>query len=89
MTALKYANQVRSALPQSNVYEIYADMRAFGKGCEEFYTQSSRKDIMFLMYDQRNNLPEIKKANSGDDCEMLIDLGRKFQVKILKCRLTL
>jgi len=78
MTALKYSNQVRSALPESNIYEIYADMRAFGKGCEEFYAQSSRKDIMFLMYDQRNNLPEIKKADSGDDCEMLIDFREKI-----------
>jgi len=75
MTALKYANQVRSALPVSNIFQIYADMRAFGKGCEEFYTQSSRKDIMFLMYDQRNELPEIRKAQTDDDCEMLITMN--------------
>jgi len=78
MTALKYANQVRSALPTSNVFEIYADMRAFGKGCEEFYAQTSRHDIMFLMYDQKNELPEIKKAASGDDCEMLIEFKEKI-----------
>lgn len=78
MTALKYANQIRSALPLSNVFEIYADMRAFGKGCEEFYTQTSRRDIMFLMYDQKNNLPEIKKASSGDTCEMLVEFREKI-----------
>lgn len=78
MTALKYANQVRSALPDSNIFQIYADMRAFGKGCEEFYTQSSRKDIMFLMYDQRNELPEIRKAQAQDDCEMLITMNEKL-----------
>lgn len=78
MTALKYANQVRSALPDSNFFQIYADMRAFGKGCEEFYTQSSRKDIMFLMYDQKNNLPVIKKAKAGDNCEMLIEMNERL-----------
>ncbi|MBL7103743.1 MAG: CoB--CoM heterodisulfide reductase iron-sulfur subunit A family protein [Bacteroidales bacterium] len=78
MTALKYANQVRSALPDSNIFQIYADMRAFGKGCEEFYTQSSRKDIMFLMYDQKNDLPVIKKAKAGDNCEMLIEMNERL-----------
>ncbi|MCD4789829.1 MAG: CoB--CoM heterodisulfide reductase iron-sulfur subunit A family protein [Bacteroidales bacterium] len=78
MTALKYANQVRSALPDSNIFQIYADMRAFGKGCEEFYTQSSRKDIMFLMYDQKNDLPVIKKTKPCDNCEMLIEMNERL-----------
>ena len=78
MTALKYANEVRSALPDSNIYQLYADMRAFGKGCEEFYTQTSRKDIMFLMYDQREELPEISKAQPDDNCEMIITMNEKL-----------
>jgi heterodisulfide reductase subunit A len=73
MTALKFANQVRSAIPGANIYEIYADMRAIGKGAEEFYAQSSRKDIMFLMYDQRNDLPIIRRALKSEKCNLLID----------------
>jgi len=78
MTALKYANQLKSRLPESNVYDIYADMRAFGKGCEEFYTQSSRKDIMFMMYDQRNELPQIKKAELADNSELMISMKEQL-----------
>ena len=77
MTALKYANQVRSALPQSNIFELYADMRAFGKDCEEFYADTSRKNVMFLMFDQKNDLPKIKKASS-DNCDMIIDVNEKL-----------
>ena len=78
MTALKYANQVKSALPDSNIFQIYADMRAFVKGCEEFYTLSSRNDIMFLMYDQNNYLPVIKKTKPCDNCEMLIEMNERL-----------
>ncbi len=78
MTALKYANQIRSALPESNIYDIYSDMRAFGKGCEELYTSTSRKNVMFLSFDQKNNLPQIKQASSKDGCNLLIDFKEKI-----------
>jgi heterodisulfide reductase subunit A len=74
MTALKYANQVRSALPDANVYQLYSDMRAFGKGCEEFYAQSSRRDIMFLMF-EKGDLPTVKQSAAGDDCAMLVEMN--------------
>ncbi len=77
-TALKYANQVRSALPDSKICDLYADMRAYGKGCEEFYTASSGKDILFLMYDQQNELPRITKAGKKDDCKLLITMHEKL-----------
>jgi len=78
MTALKYANQICSALPKANVYQAYADMRAFGKGCEELYLQSSRKNITFLMYDQQQNLPEIRRAPESETCEMLVEIDEKL-----------
>jgi len=78
MVAMKFANQIKSALPDSNVYELYADMRAFGKGCEEFYSLSSSKNILFLMFDQKEGLPLIKKAGSGDNCDMIIEMEEKL-----------
>ena len=75
MTALKFSNQVRSALPDTNIFECYADIRSFGKGCEEFYAQTSRKDVMFLMFDQKNDLPRIRKAEPKDECDMLIEFN--------------
>jgi len=77
-TALKYANQLRSILPNSNIYELYADMRSFGKGCEEFYADTSRRKILFLMFDQENNLPKISKAPENDNAEMIITMHEKL-----------
>ncbi|MCK4677456.1 MAG: CoB--CoM heterodisulfide reductase iron-sulfur subunit A family protein [Bacteroidales bacterium] len=78
MTALKYANQLRSALPEANIYEAYADMMAFGKGCEELYLATSRKNVTFLMFDQKDNLPKIRKADSKHNFEMLIEINDKL-----------
>ena len=71
MSALKYANQIRSTLPATHIYQLYADMRAFGKGCEEFYAETSRKDVVFMMFDQRKDLPQIN-ANEGNGAGMYI-----------------
>jgi len=71
-TALKYANQLRSALPHAGIYDLYADMRAFGKGCEELYAKTSLRNIMFLMFDPKENLPLIMESGKKDKCKMLI-----------------
>ena len=76
--ALKYANLVRSAIPDANIYELYADMRAMGNGCEELYSITSLKNVMFLMFDQKNGLPVIKESEPGDNCSMLIELDEKL-----------
>ncbi len=73
-TALKYANQLRSALPYSGIYDLYADMRAFSKGCEELYSKTSERNIMFLMFDPQKDLPVITEAKKKDGCEMLINM---------------
>ncbi len=84
MTALKFANQIRSELPESDIFEIYADMRSFGKGGEEFYTLSSRKHIMFLMFDQQKELPLIKKADPKDVCNMVIEMDDLLSAKSIE-----
>ncbi|MCD6565698.1 MAG: CoB--CoM heterodisulfide reductase iron-sulfur subunit A family protein [Bacteroidales bacterium] len=78
LSALKFSNQLRSALPETNLFQIYADMRAFGKGCEEFYASTSKKDVMFLMYDQQGDLPRISKAEEDAGYEMGIEFYEKL-----------
>uniref|UniRef100_UPI0032180B18 CoB--CoM heterodisulfide reductase iron-sulfur subunit A family protein n=1 Tax=uncultured Draconibacterium sp. TaxID=1573823 RepID=UPI0032180B18 len=78
MTALKFENQIRSALPETNIFDLYADMRSFGKGCEELYTKTSRKDVMFLRFDPKNGLPEIRSTNGQNQASMLIEFEEQF-----------
>ena len=74
MTALKYAHEVKSAVPGAYVSDIYIDMHAFGKGMEDFYRRSSEIKTLFLMY-EKNDYPVIRKADATDDCDMLIEVN--------------
>lgn len=77
-TALKYANQIRSALPQASIYQIYADMRSYGKGCEELYKDTSRKNVLFMMFDQQKGLPRIRKGTRTEYPNLVIELHEKL-----------
>jgi heterodisulfide reductase subunit A len=77
MTALKYAQEVKSAIPDCYVSDVYIDMHAFGKGHEDFYRRGSEAKTLFLMYG-KNDHPVIRKADPGDDCDMLIEVNEKL-----------
>jgi heterodisulfide reductase subunit A2 len=76
-SALKYGHAVKSAIPEARVTDLYIDIRAFGKGCEEFYKKSAEAKTMFLMYG-KNELPAIRMAGAGDDCNLLITVDEKL-----------
>mgnify|MGYP001184915383 CR=1 FL=1 len=77
MTALKYAHEIKSAIPECYVSDVYIDMHAFGKGHEDFYRSSSQAKTLFLMY-EKGDRPVIHKAGPKDDCEMLIEVNEKL-----------
>jgi heterodisulfide reductase subunit A len=77
-TALKYSNQIRAALPDAHIYQLYADMRAFGKDCEELYSNTARRNVTFLMFDQRHQLPCIRDGKSNEYKGMVIEVDEKL-----------
>jgi heterodisulfide reductase subunit A2 len=77
MNALKYGHQIKSALPDAHVADLYIDIRAFGKGCEEFYKKRSEAKTMFLMY-AKNQAPSIRAAAPDEDCGMVISLNEQL-----------
>jgi heterodisulfide reductase subunit A len=83
MTALKYAREVKSAIPSCYVSDVYVDMHAFGKGMEDFYQRSSELKTLFLMY-ERGGHPVIRKADPGDDCDMLIQVDEQLSGEVIE-----
>jgi len=77
MNALKYANQIKSAIPGAHVADLYTDMNAFGKGCEDFYARSAEAGTMFLLFD-KHQPPDVRLASPGDDCNMLISFREQL-----------
>ncbi|MBN2362070.1 MAG: CoB--CoM heterodisulfide reductase iron-sulfur subunit A family protein [Deltaproteobacteria bacterium] len=45
MYSLKFAHLVKEKLPESNCYEFFIDMRAFGKGYEEFFERIKHEGV--------------------------------------------
>jgi heterodisulfide reductase subunit A len=48
MYSLKLAHLVKEKLPEADVYEYYIDMRAFGKGYEEFYNRIASEGVEII-----------------------------------------
>ncbi len=48
MYSLKFAHLVREKLPEAKVYEYYIDMRAFGKGYEEFFERIKEEGVFIV-----------------------------------------
>ncbi len=49
-TVLNQAIQVRRRFADTRVYDIYQDIRAYGRGHERYYSEASRAGVIFLRY---------------------------------------
>jgi len=61
MYSLKYSRLLKKLLgPDTNVYQMYIDMRCFGKGHEEFYKSASDEGVNFIRgkIGQVTNIPQ-------------------------------
>ena len=74
MSALKYANEIKSAVPGVYITNLYTDMNAFGKGCEEFYLRSAEREIVFMMFDKRNP-PVVSAAGKDESFGLLVKMN--------------
>jgi heterodisulfide reductase subunit A len=59
MSTAKQAHLLREKLPEARLTVLYMDMRAFGKGFEEFYERVQRERISY----RRANPSEIYRRN--------------------------
>ncbi|MBN2521861.1 MAG: CoB--CoM heterodisulfide reductase iron-sulfur subunit A family protein [Bacteroidales bacterium] len=59
MYSLKLAHLIGEKLPETKVYEYYIDMRAFGKGYEEFYNRIKEEGIHLI----RGKTAKIKEQD--------------------------
>jgi len=81
MYALKFAHLIRDRMENAEVYQFYIDMRAFGKGYEEFYTRILDEGVNVI----RGRVAEVVKASwsKKDEGVLLIrcedTLIRKFR----------
>ena len=62
---LNASNQIRENFPGTGIYEMYRDIRTYGRGQEALYTQASKNKVVFMRY-EADALPEITPSPLPD-----------------------
>ncbi|WP_457551723.1 CoB--CoM heterodisulfide reductase iron-sulfur subunit A family protein [Desulfobacula sp.] len=57
---LNAANQIREKFPETGIYEMYRDIRTYGRGQEELYNQASKNKVVFMRY-EADAPPEVSE----------------------------
>ncbi|MBU8910134.1 MAG: FAD-dependent oxidoreductase, partial [Desulfobacterales bacterium] len=67
---LNASNQIRENFPETGIYEMYRDIRTYGRGQEELYNQASKNKVVFMRY-EADAQPEIT-LSSNPDCPLQV-----------------
>ncbi|MCK4768405.1 MAG: CoB--CoM heterodisulfide reductase iron-sulfur subunit A family protein, partial [Desulfobacula sp.] len=62
---LNASNQIRENFPETSIYEMYRDIRTYGRGQEELYNQASVNKVVFMRY-EADAQPEVSISSSPD-----------------------
>jgi heterodisulfide reductase subunit A2 len=68
---LAAANRMRERWPQVNVYDVYQDIRTYGRGHEDYYRRASANRVTFLRYLAEAG-PQVVAAEEGAGYPLLV-----------------
>ncbi|MBN1992154.1 MAG: CoB--CoM heterodisulfide reductase iron-sulfur subunit A family protein [Anaerolineae bacterium] len=68
---LHVINEVKERFPNVNVFDVYEDIRTYGRGHEEYYKQASEKMVRFLRF-HGEEMPEVMKDTQGDSHPVVV-----------------
>jgi heterodisulfide reductase subunit A len=71
---LHMMSELRDHFPNVHVYDLYEDIRTYGRGHEEIYRDSLQKMVRFLRF-RGDDRPEVMAAPKGDDDPVLVKVN--------------
>jgi heterodisulfide reductase subunit A len=80
---LAAANRIREACPETRVYDMYRDIRTYGRGQEEVYEAASRNGVVFSRF-EADSAPEVAQnhGDSGHPLQVTVTDGLTFDETI-------
>ncbi len=69
--SINAALTVRKTFPATRVYELYRDIRTYGRGQEEMYAEASAEKVTFLRFDVESP-PEVVRVNGQYPLEVRV-----------------
>ncbi len=70
---LHMANTLKERYPKLNIYDLYEDIRTYGRGHEIYYQEALEQMIRFLRF-HGDDRPTVKKAETGDTHPVLVEM---------------
>ena len=58
------ANLIRENYPKTRVFDFYRDIRTYGRGQEELYTQAAKNQVVFFRFEAGRGAPDHEKSRS-------------------------
>jgi len=80
--ALKNAMLIKKQSPETEIFVLYRDIRAFGKGQEAYYTEARELGINFFKFSAENP-PEVREKNEDGQLQILVNdpiLGMSVEI---------
>lgn len=68
---LHMANELHKQFPDLNIFNLYQDIRTYGRGHEEYYHHAQENQVRFLLY-HGDELPEVVAAPMDDTHSVLV-----------------
>ncbi len=68
---LQLTKELRERFPRVNIFDIYEDIRTYGRGHEDYYTEASQDMVRFLRFHD-DDLPVVTAASSGEAYPLVI-----------------
>jgi heterodisulfide reductase subunit A len=69
---LSAANQIHQRFPEVNIFDVYQDIRTYGRGHEDYYTLASKNRVTFLRYLAEESPEVAPEAWNGSDHPLLV-----------------
>jgi heterodisulfide reductase subunit A len=70
---LHMANELHHRFPALKIFNLYQDIRTYGRGQEDYYLKAMQNQTRFLRY-HGDELPEVQAAPEGDTHPVLVQV---------------
>jgi heterodisulfide reductase subunit A len=84
---LRVANEIRERFPEVQIFDLYQDIRTYGRGHEDYYVQASKNDVRFLRY-HGDEPPQVAAAEPGDPYPVVVKVkdyltwGKELEIPV-------
>ncbi len=68
---LHMANTLKERFPELNIFDLYEDIRTYGRGHEEYYHEALENMVRFIRF-HGDDRPEVKQAPADDTHPVLV-----------------